>query len=166
MKGITSTQDAFCPRQLRSNCLRICGTRNSRGPLTSSRHRLAPGLRHATTAHTSEMSKEAWASVVLRFSFSLSSLVLRFSSPAPALILCLHLHRLALARKGQKRLPLRTTKVRTTNELAYRSPFAPNVPRPGIKQSGYWKFEVGKSIVRIYSPLFCPPTVKLFTDLC
>jgi hypothetical protein len=102
------------------------------------------------------MCKEALASVVLRFSLSLLFLVLRFSLPACSLILCLHLYHLAAARKGQKRLPLRTTKARTTNELAYQSPFASNVPWPGIEQSGYWKFDVGTSIVRNDSPLFLP----------
>lgn len=127
---------------------------------TSSQHRPVRGLRHATTAHTSEMCKEAWASVVLRFSFSLPSLVLRFSLPVTAPILCLLLYHLAAGRKGQKRLALRTTKARTTNELAFQSPFASNVPRPGIEQNGYWKFDVGTSIVRNNSPLFLPAIVK------
>jgi len=100
------------------------------------------------------MCKEAWASVVLWLSLALPFLVLGSSLPAPALILCLHLCHLAAARKGQKRLPSRTTKARTTNELAFESPFAPNVPRPGMEQSGYWKFDVGVSIVRNDTALF------------
>jgi hypothetical protein len=109
------------------NCLRICGARNSRGRcFTSSRHRLGPGLRHATTAHTSEMCKETLASVVLRLSLALPFLVLCFSLPVSSLVLCLHQHHLAPARKSQKRLPFRTIKARTTNELACQSPFAPN----------------------------------------
>jgi hypothetical protein len=87
--------------------------------LTSSRHRLAPGLRHATTAHTLEMCKEALASAVLRLSLALPFLVLCFSLPVSSLVLCLPLHHLAPARKSQKRLPLRTTKARTTNEFAF-----------------------------------------------
>ncbi len=133
---------------------------------TSSRHRPLRVLRHATTAHTSEMCKEAWASAVLCSSLALPFLVLCFSLPVSSLVLCLLLHHLAPARRGQKRLPLRTTKARTTNEFAFQSPFAPNVPGPGIEQSGYWKFDVSTSIVRIYSPLFLPATVRLLTDLC
>jgi hypothetical protein len=102
------------------------------------------------------MCKEALASVVLRLSLALPFLVLCFSLPVSSLVLCLHQHHLAPARKSQKRLPFRTIKARTTNELACQSPFAPNVPWPGIEQSGYWKFDVATSIDRIYSPLFLP----------
>jgi hypothetical protein len=111
------------------------------------------------------MCKEEWASAVLRFSFALLFLVLCFSFPVSSLVLCLLLHHLAPARTGQKRLPLHTTKARTTNEFAFQSPFALRVPGPEIEQGGYWKFDVGTSIVRIYSPLFLPAMVKLFTDL-
>jgi hypothetical protein len=103
------------------------------------------------------MCKEGWASVVLRFSLALSFLILCYSLPVSSVDLCLLLHHLVPARKGQKRLPLRTTKARITNELACQSPFAPNVPGPGgIEQSEYWKFGVGASIVRNDSPLFSP----------
>jgi hypothetical protein len=100
------------------------------------------------------MSKEAWASVVLHFSLALPFLVLCFSLPVPSLVLCLLLHHWGPARRGRKRLPLRTTKARTTNEFAFLSPFAPNVLGPGIEQSGYWKFDAGMSIVRNDTALF------------
>lgn len=73
--------------------------------LTLPRHRLVPGLRRATTTQISEMCKSALASLVLRFSLAL-----------PSLVLCLLLHLLVPARRGQKRLPFRTTKARTTIE--------------------------------------------------
>ncbi len=98
---------------------------------TSSRRQLAPVLRHATTVRTSEMCKEASASAVLCLSLALPFLVLGSSLPESSLVLCLHLHHLVPARGGQRRLPLRTTKARTTNEFACQSPFAQNIPGPG-----------------------------------